>query len=148
MREIIVAQQRQINGAVAAAAEQAAADVPGHWLPFVPVAALQPFAANGVYFYAGLPRASVTPLRYRLWAMVATTNSGVNYWSVQLIDSGGNLIAELDTSGQGPDVWAAGDETTFSISPLTTVTEQIVQVKLAKVGTPGDLSLVPMLYVV
>lgn len=146
MSDTPMRQQRQIRDTTKKLRTLEAADPPGMWLVFVPLTSLQPFSANGTYFYAGLPYATHTPLRFRLWAFVATTNTGAAYWQISLLNSAGDPIGQLTTAAQGPNVWVASDLTTFDITPLTSAADQIVQVVVAKVGVPGSLSMIPMLY--
>lgn len=121
----------------------------GTWLDFQPAGSLQPFSANGTRFYAGLPRATVTPRRLRIWAYVATDNDGGNYWTIDAQNSAGTSIASV-TTGSGPiapDTWTLIQDTTMSSATLTATTDKILQIVLTKTGTPGNLSITPMFYV-
>lgn len=122
----------------------------GTWLDFQPAGSVQPFSASGTRFYAGLPRATVTPRRLRVWAFVATTNNGANFWTIDAQNSAGTSIASVTTGGGTPiaaDTWTLIQDTTMSSATLTATTDKILQIVLTKTGAPGNLSITPMFYV-
>lgn len=145
-----IEQQRKIQQLDERQRALAAEDRAGTWLGFVPVTTIQPFTDSGTYFYAGIPRATVTPRRLRVWAYVAIDNDGGNYYTIAAKTSAGTTIASVTTGGATPitdATWSLLEDTTMASSTLTAASDQIVQIVVTKTGTPGSLSLIPMFYV-
>ena len=127
-----------------------AGDRAGTWLGFVPVGSIQPISATGTYFYAGLPRATATPRRLRVSVFVILSNSAANYWTIEARNVSGITVASVTTGGGAPiahSVWTLLEDTTMAIDPLTTTSDKILQIVATKTGSPGNLSLIPMFYV-
>lgn len=148
----MIEQQRKLIEIQQRVGNMGAADPPGTWLGFVIATALQPFFSGGasVVFYAGLPRASQTPRRFRVAVYVINTNDGANYWTISAQTGNGSVIATVTTGGGvpiAPDTWAVVETTAMGVDPLVAATHSIVQITLVATGTPGDLSLIPMFYV-
>lgn len=147
----MIEQQRQILELQRRQAEQAAGDPHGTWLQFLPVTLIHPFpsGAGGNVYYAGLPRATQTPRRFRCWAYVADKNDIANHWTITPEASDTSSITPtLSTAAIGVGIWGVIETTTMTINPLLASDHQIVQIKLGSVGVPGELLLIPMLYVV
>lgn len=146
----MIEQQRKLQQIAEQQRSLAAEDRAGAWLDFVPATSLQPFSATGTYFYAGLPRATVTPRRLRVWAYVAVDNDGANYYTIEAKNSAGTVIASVSTGGGAPipdATWTLLEDTTMASATLTAASDKIVQIVVTKTGAPGNLSLIPMFYV-
>lgn len=111
---------------------------PAHFLPYAqravnPVAATsnpgdfaQPWPANLLAFY--------------VTAVVLTTNNGANFWTIQINDLAGNVLASVDTSGLTANVWGRLSDLTV-VQPVST--NSLISLVATTTGAPGNLFLVP-----
>lgn len=91
----------------------------------------QPWAANFIVF--------------RVTVFVTTTNNGTNFWTVDLQDTLGNVIASVNTSsGVSASTWTRLADTTVT-QPATTNAE--LSVICTKTLAPGTLYVIPSLAV-
>lgn len=142
----MIDQQRQIRQTAAELERAKQAERPATMITFVPQTALQPFTATNTVFLAGLPKATVTPRRWRLTFYVATTNNGGNYWTITLATAAATL-AVSGTPARAPNTWYTIDVDLSGLSLLTVTASQYLTIAVAKTGAPGALQLHPVVFV-
>lgn len=119
----------------------------GQWLSMGSYAALLPvtLTTDRPYILA-IPK-RCTLRRFLLGAHVVTTNSGSNYWTIQLISNSG-LATSVNTSAMTHDLWTNLSTDTFAISEFDTSNVYWL-ITFTKTGTPGSLYLAtPCLYII
>lgn len=120
----------------------------GFWVPFnvYGTGGAGPSAtgitASGTGVYMAAPGKAMTLQSWTQASHVATTNSGSNYWNIELLQrtSGGatNQIVVYNTSTHAADNWV---KTTTAISYAIAVTDHWILLQVTKTGSPGALYL-------
>jgi hypothetical protein len=109
-------------------------------LPFVNHNSFAAAITADLYVFNATVDQTYTLIRWRQGWYVAITNDGSNYWTVDLTDWGGNVIATFNTSAIAADTLSQTAVTSFSPSTVDT-TDSIILVRVTKTGAPGPLYL-------
>lgn len=83
-------------------------------------------------------------LANNLSVFVTTTNSGVNFWTIELYDVPGTLLANPNTSAIAPNAWARLSAV-VGVQPASTSPR--FYYKLVATGSPGAIYVAPVLAV-
>lgn len=122
---------------------------PGYYLPFVHISALgEPYSADGNLYRSPVPRPRVVLRRLVVAVFVATTNTGANYWTINLRLATAGVVASVNTSALAPDTWAIVEDTTFTTDVILQTADKYFLIDIAKTGAPGTLTLSPAVYCV
>ncbi len=118
-------------------------DIPALYLPWTQ-RVLNPFplASSGNAWGDQAIPWPVRVLAFYVAVFVSTTNNGTNFWTIQLIDQGSNVMASMDTSGIPATSWRRLQDLTITQSVGTNPEVGIV---LTATLSPGSIYLCPAL---
>lgn len=116
-------------------------DISGDILTYAP-AVLNPFplasSGNNAGFF---PQSrSVALLAFNVSVYVNTTNSGVAYWTIALLNDAGATLASVDTSALSSNTWTRLTDTSLT-QPASTNTSYTL--RLTATGSPGSIFITP-----
>lgn len=120
--------------------------IPGIRLPYAQ-RVLNPFplASSGSNRAGDFPQSTtMVVLTFNVTVYVATTNSGIAYWTIALTNSAGTTLASVTTSAISPDTWTR--LTTSSITQPS-ASNALLSVIPTATGSPGAIYVVPELIV-
>lgn len=139
MSDPYLSMQRQIQALEDRLEALRKADVPPTFLPYAQ-RALNSVAATAAIGDFAQPWEAYF-LVFSVTVFVATTNNGTNFWTIDLVDTTGAVIATVNTSaGVTASTWTRLTDTSVT-QPLSTNAE--LSVIATKTLTPGALFAVP-----
>ena len=119
------------------------ADVPPLYLPYAQ-RAVNPLTATAAAGDFAQPWAAYF-LVFSVTVFVVTTNNGTNFWTIDIQDTTGAVVATVNTSsGVTASVWTRLADTSVT-QPVSTNAE--LSVICTKTLTPGNLFVIPSLAV-
>lgn len=87
---------------------------------------VQPWAINILAFYCSV--------------FVVTTNNGTNFWTVNLRDTAGNVLASVDTSAIAANAWARLSDTSITQPASSNIA---IEIRPTATLSPGAIYIVP-----
>lgn len=93
----------------------------------------------------GIPTAKYWIRAVSLWNQVSTTSDGTRYWTINVLDSDGNVLVSISTAAQAANATyyrdsLAIDDVSTKLADMTAYVSQI-NVSAVKTSTPGTLTI-------
>jgi len=117
-------------------------EIPPLWLPYAQ-RALNPLAATAAAGDFAQPWPILAQVFY-VTVFVQTTNNGTNFWTIDLQDTTGTVVATVNTSAIAAGTWARLSDTTVTASATTNAELSVI---CTKTLAPGNLFVIPALSV-